>query len=127
MRWIRVAALLYAAVILLLTVTPQGRLHAKPSTPLNEIETRTLGSAARDATLNVLLFVPLGILLRQVAADARLRGLRALLAVVTAGCAFSLGIEVLQFWLPLRFSSWLDVVANTAGAWVGAGIRSLRA
>ena len=43
---------------------------------------------------------------------------------VHAGCAlFSLGIETAQHvLLPWRFSTWIDVVSNTAGAGVGGGL-----
>jgi VanZ family protein len=38
---------------------------------------------------------------------------------VAAG--FSLLMETVQFWLPTRYSSIIDVLANTLGAALGAG------
>jgi len=82
-----------------------------------------LASPARlvaDAILNVAAFVPLGWLLaqgiRDVAASPRARRL----AVVGFCAVMSFGVETLQYFLPSRYSSLLDVLANSAGALIGA-------
>ena len=72
-----------------------------------------------DTILNVALFLPIGFLLRSLG-QARTRvGWRA----VAAACALSALIEFVQFFLPGRFPSPVDVAANTAGAWAGVWIR----
>ncbi|GHF11712.1 VanZ family protein [Pseudolysinimonas yzui] len=62
---------------------------------------------------NILLFVPLGLLVRLAVPRAGWVG------AVVAGGAVSIAIEVLQMWSP-RVSDPRDVVANTLGAAAGA-------
>jgi glycopeptide antibiotics resistance protein len=63
--------------------------------------------------LNVLLFVPLGALLAVVTGQPWWR-------IMFAACAGSVAIELAQWsWLE-REGGWLDVLANTAGAAMGA-------
>jgi glycopeptide antibiotics resistance protein len=73
-----------------------------------------------DVALNVAVFVPLGWLLARV---GHRRGLSRLGAVLltAGGCgALSLSAETVQFFLSSRYSSVIDVVANTTGALLGA-------
>ena len=68
--------------------------------------------------LNVILFVPLGALL------AHLTG-RPWWWVTLVACAASAAVELAQWrWLD-REGGWVDVLANTAGALVGAGAVTL--
>ena len=77
-----------------------------------------------DVAVNVAMFVPIGWGLRRA---ARRRGgaprTRLLQAVILAA-AFSLTMESLQAWLPNRYSSVVDVLANTLGAIIGAWLES---
>ena len=82
-----------------------------PSTWLDP-ETWSRGLSA-EFVANILLFVPLGLLLRLALPRATWLG-----AVVLGG-AVSVAIEVLQVWTP-RISDPRDVVANTLGALIGA-------
>ena len=66
-----------------------------------------------EFTANILLFVPLGLLLRLAFPKATWFG-----AVVLGG-AISVAIEVFQVWTP-RVSDPRDIVANTTGALIGA-------
>lgn len=70
-----------------------------------------------DFLANVLLFVPLGALLRKSST-----GQRTVAACMAAGGLLSLMAECLQGWLPSRDSSLIDVVANTAGTALGAAL-----
>lgn len=73
------------------------------------------GYAALEFTANVLFFVPLGLLV-----VLRL-GTRAWWAGAVAGLLVSAAIEVGQaLFLPSRFASFDDVLANTSGAVIGA-------
>jgi VanZ family protein len=73
-----------------------------------------------DVALNVAVFVPLGWL---VARAGHSRGLSSLgmILLTAGGCgALSLAAETVQFFIPSRHSSVIDVVANTLGAFLGA-------
>ncbi len=73
-----------------------------------------------DAVINVAGFIPVGCLL---CAYFTGRGLgRPALISSVLGFAISLGIELIQSHLPTRDSSMSDVIANTAGSVIGAGI-----
>lgn len=73
-----------------------------------------------DALNNLLLFLPAGFLLAM-GLRARVRGLGASLGLVLAAAgALSLGIELLQLFLPSREAAPLDVLANMGGAGLGA-------
>jgi len=68
-----------------------------------------------EFTANIALFVPVGLL------TVVLFGSTRLWAGVLAGLMLSCAIELSQrLFLPGRFSSLLDVLANTAGAYAGA-------
>lgn len=74
---------------------------------------------AFDATLNLLSYVPLGLLLG-LALRARLGPLASLLLSVLAGLLLSLAMEYLQMYLPARISSNMDMFANLLGTLLGA-------
>ncbi len=73
-----------------------------------------------DLTLNVVLFLPAGFLLHRL-----LRGRLGILAVLGLGALASFAIEWTQLFLPGRYSSWTDVLANGLGAGIGAWGSSL--
>jgi hypothetical protein len=72
-----------------------------------------------DVAANVLGYVPFG-LLGVSALYPRIRGAAAFAAALAAGAAFCIVLEALQSYLPTRFASNLDVLANIAGAALGA-------
>jgi hypothetical protein len=65
-----------------------------------------------DFTLNILLFVPLGVGLAMMGARIPLAAL--------AGLVFSAAIETSQLWIPGRFPSMTDVLSNSLGTVLGA-------
>lgn len=70
-----------------------------------------------DIVTNVLLFMPLGFLYwltREPFKGSRL------VRVFLLGCVVSGGIEVTQLFLPGRYTSPSDILANAGGAWLGA-------
>ena len=72
----------------------------------------------------VSIFVPIGWGLHR---SVRRRGAAPrtrLLVVAILAAAYSLTMETLQAWLPNRYSSVVDVLANTLGATIGAWIES---
>lgn len=73
----------------------------------------------RDIFANLLLYIPLGL-------SAGLAfGRRGAFAAIPFALALSFSIELAQIYLPTRQSSMVDVVCNTAGAAIGAGLTLL--
>jgi VanZ family protein len=75
----------------------------------------------RDVILNVLGFVPLGLVLYpyfRIVVDSK----RPFLMTYLSAGVLSLAIEILQSLLPTRYSGWTDVITNSAGAALGASI-----
>jgi VanZ family protein len=72
-----------------------------------------------DLTLNVVAYGPLGFLLA-LALLPYMRASLATLCATVAGALLSIGMEVLQHFLPLRVASNLDVLTNGLGAMMGA-------
>ena len=75
----------------------------------------TDGGWAPDVILNVVLFVPLGVLWH------RTRGGR-ILAGLGFGLLLGACIELAQLFLAPRYTTLSDVLANGTGAWLGAAI-----
>ena len=76
-----------------------------------------------DATINVLGYVPLGIL-AVYALHPRIRNVGAMLLALLLGIAVSGTMEALQTLLPNRVASNLDFLTNSLGALLGAVIGS---
>jgi VanZ family protein len=74
-----------------------------------------------DLVLNVLAYVPLGLLLTLVFMGRMPRSAAALLGLLT-GALVSLLLELLQVYLPARIPSNVDLLTNTAGSAAGAAI-----
>lgn len=72
-----------------------------------------------DIAVNVLVYIPLGLLTIS-ALYSRVRGLPAWLLATCLGIALSLALEMLQNYLPSRIPSALDVACNSVGAALGA-------
>lgn len=75
---------------------------------------RAAAAVVFEFVANIALFVPFGVLV--VAAWPRLGAWR----VVLLGAALSVVIELVQLGLPSRVSTVSDVIANSAGAMLGA-------
>ncbi len=74
---------------------------------------------AGDVMLNVIAYLPLGALLF-VALRASLSAAAAFVVATLIAAGLSLALESAQMFLPTRIASNLDLLANTAGASVGA-------
>lgn len=77
------------------------------------------GPLYRDMTANVVLFLPFGVLLAVMLRRRMTPGATVLL-VFCASALLSASIEVLQAFLPVRWSSLTDLLTNTAGGVLGA-------
>lgn len=73
----------------------------------------------QDVLVNIVGFVPLGLLLCAYLSLVR-QSNRAVLQTIFVGGLISLTIETLQTFLPTRFSGLTDVITNTVGSGVGA-------
>lgn len=74
-----------------------------------------------DVIINVLGFIPLGFLAMSLLAEMRRTAFWQSLGWVVAFCLYvSLSIEIVQYFLPGRSSSMVDLLTNTLGALVGA-------
>ncbi len=78
-----------------------------------------------DIVSNVFLYVPLGLLFHACIRRYGIGGLTAWLLAVCAAALVSVGIEFLQSFSLSRVSSILDLLANVAGAAIGALIAAL--
>lgn len=74
---------------------------------------------AFDAAVNVLAYWPLGLLFALIL-RARLGGAATVLLATAGGLTLSAAMEYAQLYLPSRISSNVDLLANTAGALLGA-------
>jgi VanZ family protein len=84
-------------------------------------EFRPKWTYVRDVILNVLGFIPLGLILYPYFLLAR-ASRRPLLMSCLTGAGLSLIIEILQSFLPMRGSGWTDVITNSAGTALGASL-----
>lgn len=111
MRTDRIVLAASLALIALATLVPTSSL------PTHGIDLGCLLCGDRgtaDALLNVALFLPLG---------WSLAGWRGVVVAALAGAALSGTVELAQVRIPGRFSTVGDIVWNTAGAALGAGLR----
>jgi VanZ family protein len=72
-----------------------------------------------DAVVNVLAYIPFGLLVG-LALRARFGVAVSVMLAVVCGMSLSSGMEYLQMYLPARASSNLDVLTNTSGTLTGA-------
>ena len=76
---------------------------------------------AYDVAWNVIAYIPLGTLACAYFRQAN-DGTRALLKAIAFAAAYSLAMEFLQLFVPNRVASIYDVIANAAGAMLGAAV-----
>ncbi len=72
-----------------------------------------------DIVINVLAYLPLGVLL-YAALRSKARRLAACAGAIILSSALSLAMEHAQMFLPTRIASNVDLIANSAGAAIGA-------
>jgi VanZ family protein len=73
-----------------------------------------------DVAVNVLAYVPLGVLVTRLFIQAGTTNGSAIVRATVFGAAFSLCMETAQLFIPGRISSIYDALANTAGTLLGA-------
>lgn len=77
-----------------------------------------------DLLTNIFIYIPLGILAMR-AIFRRHYSLAHWLSICVLGAAFSTTMECLQLFVPSRVASNVDILANSAGAALGAGLAPL--
>ena len=125
-RLVRYLAVAYALLVVYASLYPFGpwrQLAASPFTFLFEPWPRHYTAA--DVAVNVIGYLPLGLLIT-LSALARTASSWAAVIAMLAGTLLSLGLEALQSYLPQRVPSNLDLLSNGLGALVGRGHRRFR-
>lgn len=122
MRWLGwlVAAGLYVVVLLPPLVLPSAGIHAHSRAYLREVHGLSTGRLANDAVINIALFMPLGWLLAGALRRSGLSPLARIGIIAAVAGVLSVSVETVQYFIPSRYSSILDVVSNVAGATLGA-------
>ncbi len=113
-----IAAGLYLVVLLPWLVMDIG-LRPHPRAYLLEFWFASPARLAGDGILNVAAFVPLGWLLCRSTRGLALSPTARVLIVAVFCAGLSLTVETVQFFLPSRYSSVIDILTNTTGAVIG--------
>jgi glycopeptide antibiotics resistance protein len=106
-------------VVVALLVVPTSAPH-EPRGYLTEYQLTLGRRVLADFAVNIAIFVPIGWGLHRGGRRLRVRPGARLLGAAVAAALFSAVMETVQFWLPGRYSSLVDVGANTLGAVLGA-------
>ena len=115
-----IGTIIYASVLTALLVVPMTGPHIRRGY-LREFTVRSLRHTITDITANVAMFIPFGWGLHRVIRRRQLVTERtSLIVVTTAVVVFSLVIETVQYFLPTRYSSAIDVAADAIGGGLGA-------
>ena len=115
-----VGTVLYLILLVFLLIAPLSKPHVHRGY-LMEFRLPVGRRFIADVAVNIAIFTPLGWGLHRNARRLhRLTPSGRLLAVIGSAAAFSLVMETVQWWLPGRYSSIVDVAVNTVGAAVGA-------
>jgi glycopeptide antibiotics resistance protein len=116
-----IGTLVYMLIVVAVLVVPASAPHVRRGFLLDIAGGRRL---AIDVVLNVAIFIPIGWGLRRASQGLGTTVSAPMPRVVVLAAAFSLAMEAVQAWLPNRYSSLADVIANTIGATVGAWMES---
>jgi VanZ family protein len=115
-----IGTIVYASILTILLVMPAAGTHVRRGY-LRETNLRFAWRTVVDIVGNFAVFVPLGWGLHRVTRRWRVFP-RAVdfVAVSIAVAVFSLTMETVQYFLPSRYSSFIDVITNSLGGAVGA-------
>jgi VanZ family protein len=121
-RFARLAAVVYAALLIFASLTPWGGWRDLGYSPFAWVAAPAPAWITHfDLGVNVAGYLPLGFLL-VCALHPRLRGAAALLAATLAGALVSGFVESVQVYLPARVPSNLDWLSNVLGSLLGAAL-----
>jgi glycopeptide antibiotics resistance protein len=112
--------IVYASILTVLLIMPTSGTHVR-GRYLREYDLRLTWHSLVDIAVNIAAFAPLGWGLHRVSRRLGLLTAKTtLIAVAVAVALFSLVIETVQYSLPTRYSSILDVAADTVGGILGS-------
>lgn len=121
-RLVRYLAVAYLALVAYASLYPFSGWQARSADPTAFLAAPwPLYITVSDSVLNVLAYLPLGLLLTLMLMAWMPRPAAALGGVLAGACV-SLAIEYAQNFLPARIPSNVDLLANSAGALLGAAI-----
>jgi VanZ family protein len=124
LRWILA---LYLFVLMVAVTYPMGPSRDARKRHLSDAKPSHVDALVQDVAQNIVMFLPAGYLGILVVGRAG-AGAGAYLIVVLACATLSFGIETVQhFFLPWRYSTWIDIVSNTVGGLAGTGVARLMA
>jgi len=89
---------------------------------LNKFPARGSGSFY-DILFNVLLFIPLGFLLHAIISNYMDGNWKIIFIVMIVGGTITLSAEILQYFIELRNSSLVDIIANGIGTLLGVQLK----
>jgi glycopeptide antibiotics resistance protein len=99
-----------------------SRLPAKGSLlSVSEIFDLQVATSIKDIVVNVLGFIPLGLLIHRFLVLNPVFFRNAAWGALIIGLLLSIGFEILQYFVPGRISSIVDVFANFFGLVLGIG------
>ena len=121
-RTAALASMVYGAGLAYLSLARGGDWSCTGALLAEQARLATVSRA--DVVVNVVAYIPFGVMLAA-SLRSRIGRVGAVLAATLIGAALSLSVEIGQSCLPARTSSWIDLVANAAGAMLGAGLYML--
>ena len=123
LRWVLA---LYLFVLMIAVTYPMGPSRAPQKLHyLKDIKPGHVDALVQDVAQNIVMFLPAGYLGILMVGRAS-AGAGTYLIVVLTCATLSFGIETMQhFFLPWRYSTWIDIVSNTVGGLAGTGVARL--
>jgi VanZ family protein len=122
-RSVFAACLVYTLLLLWGSLYPLNSWQAEAETFGFLVVWRYSALSVPDLVVNALIYIPLGIGLRQV--TSRWPVLPSVLFATACAAALSFGVEAAQAHLPQRVPSLADFALNTTGGFVGAVLASM--
>jgi len=121
-RWYRRILMVYVLYLFILTLNPYD-FSSSYLIRLSEYDTLSLVKFLVhfniwDVALNIILFVPFGILLCLVRQEKQTRNAHSYFSMALSAFSMSLFIEIIQLFLD-RSTSVIDLASNTTGAFAG--------
>ena len=114
---------LFAALLVILITTLLFRSSGKREVDLIPFDTFHLAKIDpdyyRSMLMNVLLFVPFGLTVSTILPN-KWKTIHRIAFTITVACFLSILIEAVQYWRSIGIAEVDDVIANTAGALLGA-------
>ena len=111
--------LLYASTVIFRTVMNDWKYDFTPFWSYRAIMDGSEPQLLTENIMNVVVFVPVGLLLGALVNGLRLTVRKGWMLALFVGLVLSVGIELLQFVYKKGFSELDDVIHNTAGCLIG--------